>query len=447
MPRKHGDWMLGPDPMQTLIDSVWVLLSAFLVFFMHAGFALVESGFCRRKNVVVVLLKNVSVVAIASLLFYVLGFGLMFGGGSEWIGLEGFAPAADAAVAGAPDSLPLFVFLFFQLVFAATAATIVSGAVAERAALWPFLAFTGLASAVVYPLVGHQVWGGGWLASNTAFHDFAGSTVVHAVGGAMAVAGVMVIGPRHGRYGPKGRPRAMPAHSFPLAALGVLILWLGWFGFNGGSTLAADPDAVGPVILATNLAAAAGFLAALGYTRLRTGALDLSMALNGALAGLVAITAGADVIGPLESMAVGAIGAALVVETVILLDRLRLDDPVGAIPVHLVGGLFGTLAVGLFANAEGARGLFHGGGFGLLGAQALGAFGCAAFAFVAGYVAWRALAAITRVRVPLEHEIEGLDRAECGVDAYAEGFGARGPAPTPTASRAPRASSTPALDL
>ncbi len=406
--------------MQTLVDSVWVLLSAFLVFFMHAGFALVESGFCRRKNVVVVLLKNVSVVAIASLLYYVLGFGLMFGGGSPWAGLEGFAPAADASVAGAPEGLPLFVFLFFQLVFAATAATIVSGAVAERAALWPFLAFTALASAVVYPLVGHQIWGGGWLATSTGFHDFAGSTAVHAVGGAMAVAGVMVVGPRHGRYGPKGRPRPMPAHSFPLAALGVLILWLGWFGFNGGSTLSAAPEAVGPVILVTNLAAAAGFLGGLAHTRLRTGALDLSMALNGALAGLVAITAGADVIGPLESIVVGALGAVLVVEAVLFLDRVRLDDPVGAIPVHLVGGLFGTVAVGLFANAEGARGLLHGGGLGLLGTQVLGAGGCAAFAFVAGWFAWRGLKATVGVRVPLDHELEGLDRAECGVDAYDE---------------------------
>ena len=188
--------------MQAILDSVWVLTSSFLVFFMHAGFALVESGFCRRKNVVMVLLKNVSVVAVASLLFYALGFGLMFGGGSEWIGLDGFVPAADASVANAPDGLPLFVFLFFQLVFAATAATIVSGAVAERVSLMPFLIFTTLASAVLYPIVGHWVWGGGYLASETAFHDFAGSTVVHGVGGAMALAGVIVVGARHGcRFG------------------------------------------------------------------------------------------------------------------------------------------------------------------------------------------------------------------------------------------------------
>ncbi|MCB9596728.1 MAG: ammonium transporter [Sandaracinaceae bacterium] len=404
--------------MQEILDSVWVLTSAFLVFFMHAGFALVESGFCRRKNVVMVLLKNVSVVAVASILFYLVGFAFMFGGGSAWIGLDGFAPAADASVSNAPDGLPLFVFLFFQLVFAATAATIVSGAVAERVSLMPFLVFTSVASAVIYPIIGHWVWGGGYLAAETSFHDFAGSTVVHGVGGGLALAGVMVIGARHGRYGKDGRPRPMPAHSFPLAALGVVILWLGWFGFNGGSTLAADPDAIGPVILVTNLAAAAGFVAALLHTRLRVGGLDLSMALNGALAGLVAITAGADVIGPLEAMIVGAIGGVLVVEGVMVLDRLKLDDPVGAIPVHLVNGVFGTLAVGLFASSGDVQGLFHGGGFALLGAQAMGVLLCVGFAFVTGYAIWFAMAKSVGVRVSLEHEIEGLDLAECGVEAY-----------------------------
>ncbi|MFK7986711.1 MAG: ammonium transporter [Sandaracinaceae bacterium] len=403
--------------MQAVMDSLWVLVCAFLVFFMHAGFALVESGFCREKNVVMVLLKNVSVVSIASLLFYFVGFGLMFGDGNDWVGMSGFAPAADATVASAPESLPLYVFLFFQLVFAATAATIVSGAVAERVSLPSFLVFTAVASAVLYPVVGHWVWGGGYLASHTSFHDFAGSTVVHAVGGAMALAGVLVVGPRLGRYTKRGA-RPMPAHSFPLAALGVLILWLGWFGFNGGSTLSADPETIASVILVTNLAAAGGFIAALVHTRLRTRALDLSMALNGALAGLVAITAGADVIGPVESIVVGMIGGVLVVEAVFLLDRLRLDDPVGAIPVHLVNGVFGTLAVGVFANTEGARGLLHGGGFELLGAQALGVAMAAAFAFAAGYAGWWVLAKTIGVRVLPEHEYEGLDRAECGVEAY-----------------------------
>jgi len=402
---------------ETIIDSIWVLLSAFLVFFMHAGFALVESGFCRRKNAVMVLLKNVSVVSIASLLYFFVGFGLMFGEGNAFIGLSGFAPAATATVAGAPDGLPLYVFLFFQLVFAATAATIVSGAVAERARLGTFFVFTAFASAVVYPIVGHWVWGGGFLA-DLGFVDFAGSTVVHVVGAGLALAGAMAIGPRLGKYGKDGTSRPMPAHNFPLAALGVLILWLGWFGFNGGSELAAHPEAIASIILVTNLSAAGGFLAALAHTRLRTGMLDLSMGLNGVLAGLVSITAGCHVIGPVESILVGAIGGVIAVEGVFLLERLRIDDPVGAIPVHGMGGVFGTLAVGLF-GAEG--GLFHGGGVTLLGTQALGALAAAAFAFVTGAAFWWLLARLPGgIRVSAEHEFDGLDIAECGVEAYGE---------------------------
>ncbi len=399
---------------------MWVLISAFLVFFMHAGFSLVESGFCRRKNAVMVLLKNVAVVALASVLFYAVGFGVMFGNGGDLFGASGFFPAATDTVAAAPRGMPLFVFLFFQLVFAATSATIVSGAVAERARLGSFMVFTALAALVIYPLVGHWVWGGGFL-GKLGFHDFAGSTVVHAVGGAMALGGVLAVGPRLGRYGKDGLVRPMPAHNFPLATLGVLILWLGWFGFNGGSTLSADPKLIAPVILATNLAGAAGFLAALLHVRLRTGLLDLSMGLNGALAGLVAITAGADVIGPGESMIVGMIAGVLVVEGVMLLDRLRLDDPVGAIPVHLLNGLFGTVAVGLFANTSAMKGLFHGGGAHLLGMQALGTLTGASFALAAGAAVWFAMRALPGgVRVSRQHELEGLDVSECGVEAYGE---------------------------
>jgi Amt family ammonium transporter len=399
------------------LDSIWVLLSAFLVFFMHAGFALVESGFCRRKNAVMVLLKNVGVVALSSVLFFLVGFGIMFGEGNALLGMSGFAPAASAVVTGSPDNLPLYVFLFFQLVFAATAATIVSGAVAERARLGTFFAFTAIACAIIYPIVGHWVWGGGFLAE-LGFVDFAGSTVVHAVGGGMALAGAMIIGPRLGKFAKDGTPRPLPAHNFPLAALGVLVLWLGWFGFNGGSELAAHPDAIASIILVTNLSGAAGFLSALVHTRVRTGMLDLSMGLNGVLAGLVAITAGCHVIGPFEAMIVGTIGGVLVVEGVFLLDRLKIDDPVGAIPVHGICGIFGTIAVGLFA-AEG--GLFHGGGFALLGVQATGAFAGALFAFITGYAIWAALSKLPGgVRVCAEHEHEGLDVAECGVSAYGE---------------------------
>ena len=405
--------------LQSTIDSVWVLFSAFLVFFMHAGFALVETGFCRRKNAVIVLTKNLAVISLASLLFYLVGFGLMFGDGGSFVGMGLFAPVAGESSAATPSNLPLFVFLFFQMVFAATAATIVSGAVAERVRLASFFIFVVVASAVIYPIVGHWVWGAGLL-SSYGFHDFAGSTVVHAVGGAMALAGVVVIGPRIGKYGADGEVKPMPGHNLPMAALGVLILWLGWFGFNGGSTLLADAEVIGPVIMSTNMAAAAGFLAALVFALLRfkSGKIDLAMGLNGALAGLVAITAGADVIGPADAIVVGAMGGLVMVEATRLLDRLRLDDPVGAIPVHLVSGVFGTIAVGFFANGPELKGLFYGGSVELLGVQVLGASLGAGFAFVAGYVVWSGLRLILGVRVDAEDELSGLDMSECGVDAY-----------------------------
>lgn len=396
------------------LDAVWVLLSAFLVFFMHAGFALVESGFCRKKNAVMVLLKNFGVVAIASVVFFGLGYGVMFGEGNAILGMSHFAPSGDEADVG---TLPVHVFLFFQLVFAATACTIVSGAVAERARLGTFFAFTALATAFIYPVVGHWVWGGGWL-SEMGFLDFAGSTVVHAVGGGMALAGAMVVGPRLGKYDDEGRARPMPAHNFPLAALGVIVLWLGWFGFNGGSTVSAEePSSVARIVLVTNLAASAGFLAALAWVRFRTKALDLSMGLNGALAGLVGITAGCDVIAPGWSLVVGALGGLLCVEGVFFLEKRRIDDPVGAITVHGICGIFGTLAVGLFGDEVG---LFVGGGASQLGVQALGTVAGFAFAFVAGYILWRGMKALVPggVRVSAQHELEGLDVAECGVEAY-----------------------------
>lgn len=401
--------------IQSMLDSVWVLFSAFLVFFMHAGFALVEVGFCQRKNAVVVLTKNLAVISLASILFFLVGFGVMFGDGNSVIGMTLFAPGAADTSAALPSNMPLYVFLFFQMVFAATAATIVSGAVAERVKLGAFLALVVAASVLIYPAVGHWVWGGGFL-SQMGFHDFAGSTVVHVVGGAMALAGVIIIGPRLGKYGQKGEVNTLPAHNIPMAALGVLILWLGWFGFNGGSTLSANPEAIGPVILSTNLAASAGLIAALTYVWARgERKLDLGMGLNGALAGLVAITAGADVIGPVEAIIVGSLGALLMVEAVRLMDRFQLDDPVGAIPVHFVAGLFGTIAVGLFAQD---KGLLHGGGAELLGVQALGALAGAGFAFGAAALVWYGAKLTIGVRVQEDHEIHGLDQAECGMEAY-----------------------------
>ena len=327
--------------LTTYANALWVLVSAALVFFMHAGFALVESGFCRRKNAVMVLMKNFGVVAISSLIFYLVGYGVMFGEGNAFMGLASFFPSNG----GADADLPPYVFLFFQLVFAATACTIVSGAIAERGRLLTFFVFTAIATMLIYPVVGHWVWGGGWL-SEKGFVDFAGSTVVHGVGGGMALAGALVIGPRLGKYMADGSIRPMPAHNFPLAALGVLILWLGWFGFNGGSELAIDAE-VGRIVLVTNLAASAGFIGALIWIKMRSGLLDLSMALNGALAGLVGITAGCYNITGGWSIVVGLAAGMLCVEGVLLIDKLKVDDPVGAITVHGVCGIFGTLAVGL----------------------------------------------------------------------------------------------------
>lgn len=399
--------------LQSVLNSIWILVAACLVFFMHSGFALVESGFCRKKNTVMVLLKNAGVVAIAGILYYLVGWGVMYGEGNAFIGLSEFAPDGSGR---SPGELPYFVDLFFQLVFAATACTIVSGAVAERARLGTFFVFTAIATVCIYAVVGHWKWGGGWL-EDMGFQDFAGSTLVHGVGGAMALAGAIVVGPRIGKYLPDGTVKPMPAHSFPLATLGVLILWLGWFGFNGGSQLAAssweDVVAIGSIVFVTNLAASAGFLGALTWTKIRTGMYDLSMGLNGALGGLVGITAGADVIAPLPSLVVGLIASIIVVETVFLLDKMKIDDPVGAIAVHGAAGIFGTLAVGIFGENASVE---------LLGIQALGAAAGIGFAFIAGMGIWLALKVLVPggVRVPAADEIEGLDLAECGVSAYGE---------------------------
>jgi Amt family ammonium transporter len=337
------------------------------------------------------------------------------------MGLASFFPANG----GADADLPPYVFLFFQLVFAATACTIVSGAIAERGRLLTFFVFTALATVLVYPVVGHWVWGGGWL-SEKGFVDFAGSTVVHGVGGGMALAGALVIGPRLGKFLPDGSVRPMPAHNFPLAALGVLILWLGWFGFNGGSELAIDAE-VGRIVLVTNLAASAGFIAALIWIKIRSGLLDLSMALNGALAGLVGITAGCYNITGGWSIIVGIVAGMICVEGVLAIDKMKIDDPVGAITVHGVCGIFGTLAVGLVgyenaAAAEGPIGLLVGGGASQLGIQAMGAAAGVGFAFGVGSVIWLALKFLVPggVRVSEAHELEGLDIAECGVEAYNE---------------------------
>ena len=391
------------------------------LFGLVFGFALVESGFCRRKNAVMVLMKNFGVVGVSSIVFYLVGYGIMFGEGNSIIGMSSFFPNNG----GADADLPPYVFLFFQLVFAATACTIVSGAIAERGRLLTFFIFTAIATMMIYPVVGHWVWGGGWL-SEMGFVDFAGSTVVHGVGGGMALAGAMIIGPRLGKYMKDGTVKPMPAHNFPLAALGVLILWLGWFGFNGGSELAIDSE-VGRIVLVTNLAASAGFIGALIWIKIRSGLLDLSMALNGALAGLVGITAGCYNITGGWSIIVGLVAGLIVVEGVLFIDKVKVDDPVGAITVHGICGIFGTLAVGLVgygnaATGEEPMGLLVGGGASQLGIQAIGAFAGVLFAFIAGAIVWMILKFLVPggVRVSEAHELEGLDIAECGVEAYNE---------------------------
>jgi Amt family ammonium transporter len=393
-----------------------VLLCGCLVFWMHAGFATLEVGFARRKNTVNILAKNFMVVALSSISFYLLGFGFMFGDGNAFIGASAFVPAFDGTdvVPGAPANLPLSVFFFFQLVFAATAASIVSGAVAERIRIESFLVFSFLLVSFVYPIVGHWIWGGGFLAQ-AGFKDFAGSTAVHSVGGWAALMGAWLLGPRLGKYTKSGKVRPILGHSMPLATIGTFILWLGWFGFNAGSALAATPELIGKVALSTNMAAAAGAVVAC-LTALRImRSFDLSMILNGALAGLVAITAGCDVIGPAEALLVGGIAGLVVVLAVIGFDRIRIDDPVGATSVHLVCGIFGTLAVGLFAKDGG---LFHGGGADLLLNQLLGIGAVAGFVLATSALLWLVVKAIFGLRVSAEDELVGLDIAEMKMEAY-----------------------------
>ncbi len=427
--------------IKVAIDTLWVLIAAFLVFFMNLGFAMVESGLCRVKNAVNILAKNFIVFAVSSLAFYVLGFGLMFGDGNGFIGLKGLfavmgadnSPAAGAAYSGVYSALswttvPLWAKFFFQLVFCGTAATIVSGAVAERIKFLSFIVFSFLICAVMYPVTGHWIWGGGWLASSGMF-DFAGSAVVHSVGGWAALAGVLMLGPRIGKYKPDGTPRPIYGHNMSLATLGVFVLWFGWFGFNPGSTMAVNGPAMAHIAVATNSAGAAGALTATIAAWLILGKPDLSMILNGCLAGLVAVTAGCAYVSIPSALAIGAVSGVLVVLAVLFFDRVRLDDPVGALSVHLVNGVFGTLAVGLFADkgiaaaigtdAPGLRnGLFRGGGLGQLGSQALGALAVALFTFGIAALAWFLLKVTMGIRVSREEELRGLDIGEHGMEAY-----------------------------
>ena len=444
------------DPMKALmdnssamrigVDTVWVLVTAMLVFWMNAGFALVESGLCQAKNCTNILAKNFIVFAASTISFYVIGWGLMFGDGNGFVGLNGLwfvsgadnSPALGEAYAAANPfstakyvgvysainwtNVPLWAKFFFQLVFAGTAATIVSGAVAERIKFGAFLIFSFLLVAFIYPITGHWIWGGGFLSSNN-FRDFAGSSVVHSVGGWAALAGVIVLGPRLGKYTKDGKIKAIPGHSMTSASLGVLILWLGWFGFNPGSTMSAGNGvAIAHILVNTNMAAATGALGALVAAWLLLKKPDLSMILNGCLAGLVAITAPCAFVSVASGAVIGLIAGVIVVLAVVTFDRVKIDDPVGALSVHLVNGIWGTLALGLFYDnqistdiAALATGLTRGQQFMV---QLKGVFWVGLFTFAASMAFWYLLKLTMGIRVSPEEESEGLDIGEHGNRAY-----------------------------
>ncbi|MDZ7724870.1 MAG: ammonium transporter [candidate division KSB1 bacterium] len=403
------------EMLQNNINTVWTVVAAFLVFFMQAGFAMVESGFTRAKNTVNIMMKNLMDFSIGSVAFFMLGFGLMFGSTNGFFGTSEFM-MLGINVTGADWA---WTFLIFQTVFAGTAATIVSGAMAERTKFTGYLLYSVFICALIYPIFGSWAWGslfngGGWL-EKIGFVDFAGSTVVHSIGGWLALAGAIVLGPRIGKFGPDKKPRAIPGHNIALAALGVFILWFGWFGFNPGSTTLGDGE-IGRVAVTTNLAAAAGAIAALFTSWLSGGKPDGSMALNGALAGLVGITAGCYTVSPLGSLAIGFVAGVIVVYSVYFIERkLKVDDPVGAVSVHGVCGAWGTLAVGLF-NVKG--GLFYGDGFGLLGIQAIGVLAGFVWAFGTGMILFTLIKKTAGLRVSEKEELEGLDIGEHGMEAY-----------------------------
>mgnify|MGYP000876036312 FL=1 len=422
--------------MQVGVDTAWVLFTAFLVFFMNLGFAMVESGLCRAKNSVNILAKNFIVFAVASISFWLIGWGLMFGNGNPFIGLEGIlfaggadnSPAIGDAYQGAYKALnwtgvPLWAKFFFQLVFAGTAATIVSGAVAERIKFKSFIVFSFILVAVMYPITGHWIWGGGWLQSLGMF-DFAGSSVVHSVGGWAALAGVILLGPRFGKYRADGSVNPIFGHNMSMVTLGGLVLWFGWFGFNPGSTMGVgDGSAIAHVAVTTNTAAATAILSSTIMSWALQKKPDLSMIINGALAGLVAITAPCAFVSVKSAAVIGLMAGVLVVFAVIMFDKLKLDDPVGALSVHLVNGIFGTLAVGLFAQDKitgtaTGNGLFYGGGMKLLGAQTIGVLAVGAFTFIVAFAVWFVIKLVMGIKVSREEEIQGLDIGEHGMKGY-----------------------------
>ena len=393
--------------MKYVLDTIWLLISGAFVMWMAAGFAMLEAGLVRSKNTTAILTKNITLYSVACIAFYLVGYNLMYGEGNALMGY-GFALSGTSS-----ESHSLLSDFFFQVVFVATAASIVSGTLAERIRFWPFLAFTLVLTAFIYPIQGHWSWGGTALGGlMDGFSDFAGSTIVHSVGGWAALAGAILLGARKGKYGPDGKVNAIPGSNLPLATLGTFILWLGWFGFNGGSQLAlgskGDADAISAVFANTNIAACAGAVVAMILTQLLYKKVDLTMVLNGALSGLVAITAGPDYPSMGLAMLIGGIGGALVVYAVPMFDKLKIDDPVGALSVHLVNGIWGTLAVGIFKPDAS------------LGAQFMGILCVGAFVFGISFVVWYALKLIMGLRVSEEEEFSGMDMPEFGLAAYPE---------------------------
>ncbi len=421
---------------------MWVMVAGMLVFFMNAGFGMLETGFCRQKNAVNVLAKNLIVFALSTIAFWIIGFGLMFSDGNGFMGTGGFflsgadnSPAMGDAYKGIFGSLnwtgvPLLAKFFFQLVFAGTAATIVSGAVAERIKFVDFLIFSLLLVGIAYPITGHWIWGGGWLAK-FGFYDFAGCSVVHSVGGWAALMGAAFLGPRLGKY-QGSQITALPGHNMSIATLGCLILWLGWFGFNPGSTMAVDANAIAHIAITTNTAGAFGAVAATATAWLYLGKPDLSMIINGVLAGLVGVTASCAFINIPSAAIIGIVAGILVVYAVTFFDKIKIDDPVGATSVHLVCGVWGTLAVGLFSLGPNvalwgqtplyttgpAAGLFFGGGLKQLIPQIVGILAVGGMTVLLSTIFWLVLKATLGIRVTPEEELEGLDIGEHGMEAY-----------------------------
>jgi Amt family ammonium transporter len=430
--------------VQTHANYLWTLVAAALVFFMQAGFAMVETGLTRAKNAINIMMKNLMDFSIGTLAFWAVGFGLMFGASSTgWFGTSGFflsdfSPGADPWV---------LAFWMFQVVFAATAATIVSGAMAERTKFSGYLIYSAVISGLIYPVFGSWAWGGllngkGWL-EKLGFIDFAGSTVVHSVGGWAALAGAIVLGPRIGKFAKDGRIKPILGHNMPLAALGVFILWLGWFGFNPGSTTAANKD-IALIFVNTNLAAAAGALLALFTSWIKFGKPEIGMTLNGVLAGLVAITSPCATVTPTSAILIGAVAGVLVVLAVLFFERIRIDDPVGAVSVHAVNGVWGTLAAGLFH--------VNGWSMGQVGVQLLGIAACFLWTFPTAFVLFKIIAKTVGLRVSAEEELEGLDISEHAGMAYPDfevlshggGITAAAPAAAGAAAPLPRPRMSPA---